>query len=78
MLWLSAGDFGDEGTHARNQLEATLEGSWRLGFETNNVDTFAKMLPELGSRKWLEDCNFETQEMLREIFRGSLISSFQD
>ena len=42
MLWLSAGDFGDEGTHARNQLEATLEGSWRLGFETYNVDTFAR------------------------------------
>ena len=42
MLWLSAGDFGDEGTHAKNQLQATLEGSWRLGFETNNVDTFAR------------------------------------
>ena len=41
MFWLAAGDFGDDGTHARNQLRATLEGSWRLGFEANNADTFA-------------------------------------
>ena len=41
MLWLAAGDFGDDGSHARNQLRATLEGSWRLGFEEGGSKTFS-------------------------------------
>lgn len=41
MLWMAAGSFGDDGTHARNQLRATLAGSWRLGFEANNATSFA-------------------------------------
>lgn len=41
MLWLVAGGFGDEGSHARNQLRRSLEGSWQLGFETNGSETFS-------------------------------------
>ena len=41
MLWLAAGEFGDDGAHARTQLRATLEGAWRLGFEANNAVSFA-------------------------------------
>jgi hypothetical protein len=41
MLWLAAGNFGDDGEHARRQLRATLEGAWRLGFEADNINTFA-------------------------------------
>lgn len=41
MLWLAAGNFGDDGLHARNQLRRSLEGSWRLGFETGEGPTFA-------------------------------------
>jgi hypothetical protein len=41
MLWLAAGSFGDDGTHARGQLRKSLEGSWRLGFEGNNGETFS-------------------------------------
>lgn len=41
MLWLAAGSFGDDGAHARGQLRRSLEGSWRLGFEANNGETFA-------------------------------------
>lgn len=41
MLWLAAGNFGDDGTHARGQLRRSLEEAWRLGFEDNNGKTFA-------------------------------------
>jgi hypothetical protein len=41
MLWLAAEKFGDEGAHARAQLQRSLEGVWRLGFESNNKITFA-------------------------------------
>lgn len=41
MLWLAAGEFGDDGAYARSQLRATLEGAWRLGFEANNAVSFA-------------------------------------
>lgn len=41
MLWLAAEEFGDDGAHAKDQLRATLEGSWRLGFEANNAASFA-------------------------------------
>ena len=41
MLWLAAGSFGDDGTYARRQLKGSLAGSWRLGFETDQGETFA-------------------------------------
>ncbi len=41
MLWLAAGNFGDDGVHARNQLRKTLGQAWSLGFEVNVGDTFA-------------------------------------
>lgn len=41
MLWLSAGDFGDEGKHARGQLRGSLGQAWRLGIEADNGLTFA-------------------------------------
>ncbi|WP_424927902.1 RNA-directed DNA polymerase [Amaricoccus tamworthensis] len=42
MFWLSTARFGDEGKHARKQLEGSLSQSWRLGFENENELTFAK------------------------------------
>lgn len=50
MLWLAAGSFGDDGRHARGQLRRSLEGSWRLGFELNDGDTFAGCY-----RDWVEE-----------------------
>lgn len=41
LLWLAAGNFGDEGLKARAQLRGSLGQSWRLGFEANNGATFA-------------------------------------
>ena len=41
MLWLAAGSFGDDGTHARRQLRRSLGETWRLGFEPNEGATFA-------------------------------------
>jgi len=50
MLWLAAGNFGDDGRHARGQLRRSLEGSWRLGFEPNDGDTFATCY-----QNWVEE-----------------------
>lgn len=50
MLWLAAGNFGDDGSHARGQLRGTLEGSWRLGFEADGDITFATCY-----RNWIKD-----------------------
>lgn len=33
MLWLAAGEFGDDGRHYRNQVRASLPQLWRLGIE---------------------------------------------
>lgn len=41
MLWMAAGDFGDEGEKSRNQLRRSLSQAWRLGFEPNKGHTFA-------------------------------------
>ncbi|TGT87178.1 MULTISPECIES: RNA-directed DNA polymerase [unclassified Mesorhizobium] len=41
MVWLSAGNFGDDGAHARSQLRRTLAQEWRLGFESTIGPTFA-------------------------------------
>ena len=48
MFWLAAGDFGDDGSHARKQLRGSLAGSWRLGFEGTNGDTFASCYQDEG------------------------------
>lgn len=41
MLWLAAGNFGDDGAHARSQLRRSLGQVWRLGFESAGGATFA-------------------------------------
>jgi len=41
MLWIAAGEFGDEGEKARNQLRRTLAQAWRLGFEDGNGNAFS-------------------------------------
>lgn len=46
MLWLAAGDFGEEGTHARRQLRGSLAQVWRLGFEPPTGPTFAHCFEE--------------------------------
>lgn len=33
MLWMAAGNFGDEGNKSRQQLRLSLGQAWRLGFE---------------------------------------------
>ena len=43
MLWLAAGDFGDDGAHARNQVRGSLPNAWRLGFEIDGQETFGKL-----------------------------------
>ena len=50
MLWIAAGDFGDEGKKARNQLRRTLEQAWRLGFENNNGRAFSDVFVD-----WVEN-----------------------
>ena len=46
MVWLAAGNFGDDGNHARKQLRKSLNQVWRLGFETGNGTTFASCYEE--------------------------------
>ncbi|MGN7929378.1 RNA-directed DNA polymerase [Sphingopyxis sp. 22461] len=46
MLWLAASRFGDEGTHARKQLQSTLNTAWRVGVEFGNGPTFATLYEE--------------------------------
>jgi hypothetical protein len=43
MLWVAAGDFGDEGEKSRNQLRRSLPQAWRLGFEDSKKPTFASV-----------------------------------
>ena len=50
MLWLAAGDFGDEGTKARDQLRTSLPKAWQLGIERQGKETF-----EAVYSKWCED-----------------------
>ena len=40
MLWLAAGDFGDEGKKARDQLRRSLPQAWQLGIERQGKPTF--------------------------------------
>jgi hypothetical protein len=46
MLWLAAGSFGDDGSHARGQLRGSLAQAWRLGFEPAKGNTFASCYEE--------------------------------
>ena len=43
MLWLAAGDFGDEGKKAQDQLRMSLSQAWQLGIERQGKLTFAKL-----------------------------------
>jgi Reverse transcriptase (RNA-dependent DNA polymerase) len=43
MLWLAAGQFGDEGDRFRQQVRQSLPQIWRLGVERNNNPTFASI-----------------------------------
>lgn len=49
MFWLAAGEFGDDGAHARNQVRRTLPNAWRLGFEVDDQETFGDLF-----REWAE------------------------
>ncbi|MBU0779876.1 MAG: RNA-directed DNA polymerase [Alphaproteobacteria bacterium] len=49
MLWLAAGNFGDDGAHARKQLKGSLGQAWRLGFEAINDASFASCYEEWAS-----------------------------
>ena len=43
MLWLAAGDFGDEGKKAQGQLRLSLSQVWQLGIERKGKPTFAAL-----------------------------------
>lgn len=43
MVWLAAGDFGDEGQHARRQLRAQVGQDWRLGIERAGMKSFQQL-----------------------------------
>ena len=49
MLWLAAGDFGDEGIKARDQLRTSLLQAWQLGIERQGKTTFEALYS-----KWCE------------------------
>ena len=51
MLWLAAGDFGDEGDKFRIQVGQSLPEAWRLGIERkrNNERTFESIFTKWGS-----------------------------
>ncbi|MBR2574998.1 MAG: RNA-directed DNA polymerase [Loktanella sp.] len=46
MLWVAAGEFGDDGGKARDQLRRSLDQAWRLGFEASKESTFASCFAE--------------------------------
>jgi hypothetical protein len=43
MLWLAARNFGEEGFHAKKQLQTTLAQAWSLGIESGAGATFASI-----------------------------------
>ena len=43
MLWLAAGEFGDDGKHARIQLRTSVLQAWTLGIERKENTTFGKL-----------------------------------
>jgi hypothetical protein len=52
MLWLAAGEFGDEGMKFRQQARQSLAHAWRLGIERSNKTTFASVYAE-----WAENAH---------------------
>lgn len=48
MLWLAAGDFGDEGEKFRNQVRQSIHLAWKLGIERQNKPTFASIFESWG------------------------------
>jgi hypothetical protein len=50
MLWLAAGDFGDEGQKFRQQVAASLPLTWKLHIERkrNNEQTFESLYSKWG------------------------------
>ena len=49
MLWLAASDFGDDGTHYRNQVRKSLPQLWGLGIEGVAQPEFWSLY-----RRWVE------------------------
>lgn len=54
MFWLATKDFGDDGEHAKLQLEQSLEDAWRLGFESKRK-TKSKMTFASCFRDWAKN-----------------------
>ena len=46
MLWLTAGNFGDEGKKARDQVRSSLDRVWQLGIEREGKPTFGALYSE--------------------------------
>lgn len=46
MLWLAAGNFGDEGKKARDQVRTSLVSVWQLGIEGNGKGSFGSLYAE--------------------------------
>ena len=51
MLWLAAGEFGEEGRHARNQVRMSLHQAWQLGIEREEKPTFEALYSNW-AEKW--------------------------
>ena len=49
MLWVAAGDFGDDGKKFQNQRRGSLEKAWALGIERQNKPAFYSLFS-----KWSE------------------------
>lgn len=48
MLWLCAGDFGDEGEKFRKQVRQSIHLAWKLGIERQSKPTFASIFENWG------------------------------
>lgn len=50
MVWLAAGDFGEEGLWARQQIRSSLQQAWSLGIEQSRKPTFQTLYTEWSER----------------------------
>ncbi len=50
MVWLAFADLGDDGCHARSQVERSLPQTWALGIERKSKQTFFDIY-----KKWSKD-----------------------
>ena len=50
MMWLAAGEFGDDGKYFRFQTRTSLPQAWQIGIERKGKQTFAALY-----RDWAED-----------------------